>query len=221
MMRKSLLFPIVAGCLGLVAPPVWAVDPPAGHGQVDEEAAAKELAAVCAKVTCRKTSRILTLRMPSNSSFQISTRPLPYLDDKGTLIMFAGESITLSYAADDQKLEHPILSAVHDPLGSVELPPPPSGAAVTFDLSQMDGRAGMMLTVTNTTKVIVKYDAVMFVADPASGGARGRRTTACPVLPPQGNASSFAGFESWPQPIVMMLITNIRALPADASQVCN
>jgi hypothetical protein len=79
----------------------------------------------------------------------------------------------------------------------------------------------MMLTVTNKTRVTVKYDTVMFVPDPPSGGARGGRTSACPVMSPQGSSSSFSAFESWPHPIVMVLITNIRPLPADAAMVCN
>ncbi|HKU64962.1 MAG TPA: hypothetical protein VJQ06_07885 [Rhizomicrobium sp.] len=215
-MRKILVLPVLLLALGLPAAQAAVQASP-----VDEAAAAKERAALCAKVTCRKASRPLSLRMPDKSNFVISTRPLPYFDDKGTLILFAGESVTLSYATDDERLEHPVLSSVSDPLGPVELPPPASKAAIRFDLQQMEGEAGMMLTVTNTTKTTVKYDAVMFMPDPAGGGARGGRTTACPVMPPQDRAASFSGFENWPQPIVMLLISNIRALAKDAPSICN
>lgn len=85
----------------------------------------------------------------------------------------------------------------------------------------MDGKPDMMLTVTNTTRATVKFDTVMFVPDPASGNARGSRTTACPVLPPPGSTPSFSDFESWPQPVVMLLIGNIRALDPAAPHVCN
>jgi hypothetical protein len=61
----------------------------------------------------------------------------------------------------------------------------------------------------------------MFVPDPASGNARGSRTTACPVLPPQANSPSFSDIESWPQPAVMLIIGNIRALAPDAPRTCN
>jgi hypothetical protein len=222
MMRKTGFLSALA--LGLMLPAMGAraAEPPAGGvARVDEAAAAKELAVLCARVTCRKTFRPMTLRMPDKSNFAITTRPLPYLDDKGTLILFAGESITLSYATDDEKLEHPVLSSVSDPLGPVELPPPVSKAAIRFDLEQMEGEAGMMLTVTNTTKATVKYDAVMFMPDPASGGARGGRTTACPVLPPQGGGDGFSAVENWPEPIVMLLVSNIRALADGAPSICN
>jgi len=100
--------------------------------------------------------------MQDGSSFQISTRPLPYLDDRGNLVLFAGESVTLTYAAEDQKLEHPLLTAIGDPAGAVELPPPTAKAALTFDFQQMDGKPDMMLTVTNTSGATVKYDVATF-----------------------------------------------------------
>jgi hypothetical protein len=223
-MQKGRLLPVIALAMAFSVLGAWAAEqpaPPPERARVDEAAAAKELAEICAKLTCRKASRTMTLRMPDKTNFQITTRPLPYFDDKGQLILFAGESVTLSYAGGDEKLAHPAVSSVRDPLGPVELPAPLSDATITFDLKQMDGQPGMMMTVTNKTKTIIKYDAVMFVPDPASGGARGARTSACPVLPPQGTSTTFSAFENWPQPIVMLLISNIRVLPAGAPQVCN
>jgi hypothetical protein len=210
----------------LSLPVAWAAEPPPGPpsdhaaAAAAQAKAAQDLAALCARVTCRKNPRQVSLRMGDNSSFQIGTRMLPYFDDKGTLIIFPGETITLSYTGDDAKLEHPVLSSVIDPAGPVELPPS-SGTTVSFRLEQMDGKSDMMLTTTNTTGAIVKFDTVMFVPDPASGNARGSRTTTCPVLPPQGVAPGFSGFENWPQPVVMLLIGNIRALDAAAPRTCN
>jgi hypothetical protein len=222
-MRKAMLW--MAVVLGLGPSAALAAEPPgaADHAAAAEAQAkaAADLAALCARVTCRKIPRQVSLRMRDNSSFQIGTRMLPYFDDKGTLIIFPGESITLSYADDDAKLEHPVLSSVIDPAGPVELPPPASKANITFELKQMDGKPDMMLSVTNTTRATVKFDTVMFVPDPASGNARGSRTTACPVLPPPGSAPSFSDFENWPQPIVMLLIGNIRAQDPSAPRTCN
>ena len=223
-MRKSIFW--IVAVWGVTSFAAWAAEPSGGpdHPSAAEAQAkaAQDLAALCARVTCRKTPRQVTLRMRDNSSFQIGTRMLPYFDDKGILIIFPGETITLSYASDDAKLEHPVLSSVKDPAGPVALPPPPSSSAtVSFELEQMDGKPDMMLTVTNTTRSTVKFDAVMFAPDPASGNARGSRTTACPVLPPQANAPSFSDFEGWPQPVVMLIIGNIRALAPDAPRSCN
>lgn len=222
-MGKCMFWMAAVWGLGLSA--AWAADPPGvpDHAAAAEAQAkaAQDLAALCARVTCRQTPRQLILRMPDNSSFQIGTRLLPYFDDKGTMILFPGETITLSYAGEDAKLEHPVLSSVSDPAGPVAPLPPPSGSNVSFKLEQMDGKPDMMLTVINTTKATVKFDTVMFVPDPASGNARGSHTTACPVLPPQGNAPSFSDLENWPQPVVMLLIGNIRALDSSAPRTCN
>jgi hypothetical protein len=223
-MQKSMCWMAAIWGLGLSA--AWAAEPPGGvdhAAAVEAQAkAAQDLAALCARVTCRTTPRNLSLRMRDISNFEIGTRMLPYFDDKGTLIIFPGETITLSYPGDDAKLEHPVLSSVSDPAGPVTPPPPPSSSAtVSFELEQMDGKADMMLTVTNKTRATVKFDTVMFMPDPASGNARGSRTTACPVLPPPGAAPSFSDLENWPQPVVMLLIGNIRALAADAPHTCN
>jgi len=223
-MRTIIIWIAAAWALGSFA--ARAAEPPGGpdHAAAAEAQAKadQDLVELCARVTCRTTPRQVTLRMRDNSSFQIGTRTLPYFDDKGILIIFPGETITLSYPGDDAKLEHPVLSSVSDPAGPVALTPPPSpGTNVSFKLEQMDGKPDMMLTVTNTTRSTVKFDTVMFVPDPASGNARGSRTTACPVLPPQANAPSFSDLESWQQPVVMLLIGNIRALAPDAPRACN
>lgn len=112
-MRKAMLWMAVvwglSPCAALAAEPPGATDH-AAAAEAQAKAAA-DLAALCARVTCRKIPRQVNLRMRDNSSFQIGTRMLPYFDDKGTLIIFPGESITLSYAGDDAKLEHPALSS--------------------------------------------------------------------------------------------------------------
>src|SRR3569623_946853 len=153
-MRICLLLALVSLALPAAAQPAT---PPADHAAA-EAAFAQALAAECAHVTCRKGVRPVTLRMADGSNFTIATRPLPYFDDKGTLILFAGESVTLAYGEDDAKLEHPVLSAVTDPLGPVELPPPSSESTVAFTLRQVDGKSDMVLGVTNRTIALVKYD---------------------------------------------------------------
>jgi hypothetical protein len=163
----------------------------------------------------------VTLRLPDGGNFQIATRPLPYFDDKGTLILFEGEAVTLSYADDDEKLEHPVLSAVRDPLGPVTLPPPPpSGRSLSFSLRQMESKPDMLLGITNTTKAIIKYDTMVFVPDVVNGNARGGRATTCPVPAPQESQPTL-GLEHWAQPLVMVIITNIRALEPGALSSCN
>lgn len=219
-MRKCLS--LIAVFIGL-AGPVQAVETPAGP-QSDRAAAAEaqakadqELAAHCQKVVCRKVSRLVTLQMRDKTSFETNTRLVPYFDDNGALAIFPGETISLSYASDDTKLEHPVLSSVVDPAGPVDLPSS-SGLTISFKFEQKTDGPDMMLVVTNSTKAKVKYDAVMFVPD--ASGVHAARTSACPLMPPQGGQPSFSGFEHWPHPIVMLLISNIRALEPSGSFNC-
>ena len=222
-MRKCLSG--MAVLIGLTSP-AWAVDAPPGLPS-DRAAAAEaqakadqELAALCAKVVCRKVPRRVTLRMLDKTSLETETRQVPYFDDKGSLAIFSGETISLSYASDDTRLEHPALSSVVDPAGGVELPSA-AGVTISFKFEQMEGRPDMMLTLSNTTKARVKYDTVMFVpGSAANGGARVSHTSACPLLPPPGGVASFFGTEHWPHPIIMLLITGIRAQIASTSFVC-
>ena len=112
------------------------------------------------------------------------------------------------------------MSSVIDPAGPVDLPPP-TGVTLSFKLEQREGLPDMMLAITNTTKARIKFDTLMFVPDSATGGVHVAPTSACPLLPPQGNLTSFGGFEHWPHPIAMLVISNIRAVEASSSFVCN
>lgn len=218
-MRKAAALALaLMACPAAAAAPEDAPPPP--DRAAAEAALAQMLAAECAKITCRKGVRQLSLRMKDGSNFEIATRPLPYIDDKGTLVLFAGESVTLSYAEDDAKLEHPVLSAVTDPLGPVELAPPPSTRSLTFAFGQLDGKPDMALGVTNRTPAMVKYDALMFIPDAAAGNARAAKTTACSVPPLEGSQPAI-GLEHWPQALVMLVITNIRALEPGTPRSCD
>jgi hypothetical protein len=48
-----------------------------------------------------------------------------------------------------------------------------------------------------------------------------QHSSICPLLPPQGGLKSFSGFENWQQPLVMLVIHDIRALQADAPRTCS
>lgn len=206
----------------LVMPAAAAVPdtPPDAHAAA-EASFAEALAAECAHVTCRKAVRPVILRMVDGSEFRIDTRPLPYLDDKGTLILFADESVTLSYPEDDEKLEHPVVSAIKDPLGTIDLPAAASTRSLTFSFRQMTDKPDMVLGITNTTKAMVKYDAVAFFPDVVNHNARGSHTATCALPPPEDNAPRTLGLEHWPQPLVMLIITNIRALEPGALRACD
>lgn len=222
-MRKGLF---LAALLAIPAVPSVAQAPDTAQPPADRAAAeasfAQVLAAECAKVPCRKAVRMVDLRMPDGSSFQIATRPLPYFDEKGTLILFAGEQVALSYAEDDEKLERPVLTSITDPLGPVELPASTYQRQISFTFLQADGKVDMMLGVSNSTKAILKYDAVGFVPDVVNHNARGGHVTTCSLSPPEdGGDKPNLALEHWPEPMVMVMITNIRALAQGALRSCD
>jgi hypothetical protein len=222
-MRKGLF---LAALLAIPAGPSVAQAPdtaqPPGDRAAAEASFAQALAVECAKVPCRKGVRMIDLRMPDGSNFQIATRPLPYFDEKGTLILFVGEQVALSFAEDDVKLEHPILASVTDPLGPVELPTPPSQRVISFTFLQGNGKVDMMLGVSNSTKANLKYDATGFVPDVVNHNARGGRIAACSLPPPDDDSGKpNLALQTWTEPMVMVMITNIRALAEGALRSCD
>jgi hypothetical protein len=70
----------------------------------------------------------------------------------------------------------------------------------------------MSLQVANELPVTIKYDALMFVATPE--GPRPARTSSCPVL------SGTTGFETWPQPLTMLLLSNFRIINPENGLIC-
>jgi hypothetical protein len=184
-----------------------------------QQAADQALADTCAKTICRKTSRTLTLRADGGNIARFDTALLPYLDDKGDVILYPGETITLAISKNGNGIAPPTLLKVTDPDGAVNLGIlPASDSTLSFELRQNDENPGMRLIVTNVAPVQVKYDAVMFV--PTQKGIQPMRTSSCPVLPPQLSAKSFSVFESWPQPITMLVISNIRAMAPGSGVAC-
>jgi hypothetical protein len=221
-MRKCL---VLAAFLAIPAASSAAQDlrtPPADRAAA-EASFGQALASECAKVSCRKGVRNVDLRMPDGSSFQIATRPLPYIDEQGTLVLFAGEQVALAYGEDDVKLEHPVLASVTDPLGPVELPAPASKRLISFTFLQANGKVDMMLGVTNSTKANLKYDATGFQPDVVNHNARGGRISTGSVPPPpdDGSDKSNVALQTWPEPMVMVMINNIRALAPGALRSCD
>ena len=210
-MRKCMFWPVLG--LSLVLADMSQAQQPASDP-------AKALAAMCAKVPCRKGGRSVLLRMPDNRGFQTKTQPFPYLDDRGTVILYPGESITIGFNKDGDALGRPVLVKVTDPDGPVDFGTPGTAAAtVSFTLKQDDGKPSMMLTADNGVSATLKYDLQMFV--PAADGVRSGHSSTCPLMAPQGSVASFGGFESWPHPILMLVISNIRMLPAGSGMACN
>jgi hypothetical protein len=65
----------------------------------------------------------------------------------------------------------------------------------------------------------LKYSLQMIV--PTPGGARSGHSSTWPLMAPPSGVASFGGFESWPHPIAMVAIADIRILPAGAPGACD
>jgi len=192
----------------------------ADSGHAQPQTPAQTLAAICAKVPCRKGGRTVVLRMPDNRGFEAKTQPYPFLDDHGTVILYPGETVTIGFNKSGDGLGAPVLLKVTDPDGAVDIGAAGTAAAsLSFTLKQDDGKPSMMLTAANGVPATLKYNLQMFV--PTPDGVRSGHSSTCPLMAPQGSVASFGGFESWPHPILMLAISDIRMLPGGSPMVCN
>jgi hypothetical protein len=186
-------------------------------GAADQAGTDRQLAAICAQTTCR-TEKIIELRAPNDNVVRFRTDPVPYVYN-GTLTIYPGETYAVRMRVQGRELGKPVFES-----GSEGKPlPQPTGykpeeeakalrdtanapveALVYFSFKQQEG-TGMMLEISSTLPVTVKYDAVMFVATPS--GIQPDRTTSCPVF---GGALAT---ESWAVPLTMLARSNFRIAP--------
>lgn len=228
MLRLSSI--VLAASLMVFAAPGFAAGPPPtptaaapATGPTPAERQA-QLAALCAKVPCRKESRQIEIRADAQHGFRYTNQQLPYVDPDGTIILYPGETITVSLAADGDKLAVPKIVSVSDSTGAVDLGDAANKSAVpettmTFAFSQIPGKPDMILFATNRTKLMLKYSAIIMT--PSEQGLKASRTTICPVLPSNDPKLGFTGTESWQQGIGMLIVTNLHILPSDGSTACN
>jgi hypothetical protein len=177
-------------------------------------AAAQTAAEKCKTLPCRKPGNV-TLRLSEGGTAAPPKAVAPYFDGS-VLTLAPGETVTLGYMKGAGK---PALVSVSDEAGPVDIGTAAAAdATVSYSLKQDEGKPGMTLAVTNTTGNVIKYQAHMYVL--AGGAIRSLDTTTCPVLPPQGSATSFTAIEAWPRPIVHMIIGLIQTLPPDTRLTC-
>ncbi len=176
---------------------------------------AQMLKQMCAQVPCRKVST-LTLRT-EGSSGQIDTNPYPYVDPNGNVIIYPGETITLALAGNGSGKPR-LLEAV-DASGKHAFAKAAAGEkTLAFQFKQTDGKPDMVLTSVNTTTSAIKYDVVISAV--TVKGINQKPTATCPLNAPGPGQPSFRGIESWPFPIVEMLIHDIRPLGKSTPRAC-
>ena len=109
----------------------------------------------------------------------------------GDVYLFKGDEFGLNIDIQDNSIR------------TVKYQPDMNKADVTLKFTQkvqIDGAAMMMLHIHNNTKHTVNVDALMTVPEKKGIG----KTSIFPVQP------GLSGFESWPHPIVQLVLRNIR-----------
>lgn len=194
---------------------------------IDPVQAMRDLEEACARSLCRTELVDIILQGPDDKIVQYRTSPVPYTDE-GTIAIYPGESFSVRISVEGKKVGPPVFVERFKgdpPVGPLGHKPEaemkalqdtksmPEEGMLYLTFKQEDNpRGGMSLVVTSRLPVTIKYDAVMFI--PTADGPRPARTSSCPVF------SGASGFETWPQPLTMMLLTNIRVLDTGGNVAC-
>jgi hypothetical protein len=137
-----------------------------------------------------------TLKLPiDNESYYEQEYPkIPYVIENNIFI-FPKEKFRVGITVVDGK----VTQAKYDPDGK-------SDQYFEFEfkprISDSDGEVSMMLTTKNQTKHDLIFDALMVVPDKQSP----LKTSILPI------ASGLSSYESWPHPILQLMLTNIRVV---------
>jgi hypothetical protein len=132
----------------------------------------------------------LKLHIDKEHFYEEKFGKIPFVND-GDVYLFKGGEFGLTLDIQDNSIR------------AVKYQPDVKKADVTLKFTQEvqpDGTAMMMLHIHNNTKQTLNVDALMTVPD-KKGIAK---TNILPVQP------GLSGFESWPHPIVQLVLRNIR-----------
>jgi hypothetical protein len=194
------------------------------EAQIDPMTRARELAEACGRSVCRTELKPVRLRDLDGGEFEYPTEPFPYADS-GNVSLFAGEAILLDFAADGSTVKDPHFVRVIDRVDTANVrgyggatanaakADPNERHTMSFEFRQEEGKPDMTLLVRSDLNVTVKFDALIWL--PTRNGVRVTRTSMCPVF------AGTVGHELWPQPIIMIAMTNFRVIEAGDTVVCN
>jgi hypothetical protein len=132
----------------------------------------------------------LKLRVDKDHYYEERFEKAPYVADND-IYFFAGDHFGIN------------VTMKGDQISGVSYQPNVAKADVEFKFTQdkaPDGRAMMMLVITSKLKRQLFVDALMTVP----GKKEIYKTSVLPVQP------GLAGFESWPHPIVQLVLRNLR-----------
>ena len=153
---------------------------------------------VCASLPCRPATTI-SIPLGNRPALEIKFPKAPYVH-QGRVNILAGETLTIGGEETDGKLTGLRY------LGGKPAKDPEN--TLVFKLEHPGGTA--MLSVTNHFAKPVKYRAAM----QPGGKSVFYETSSCPV------AAGLGAFESWPHPIVQLVLMDFRFLDPGGRSVC-
>jgi hypothetical protein len=183
---------IVLWVLGLSAA-AHATEEPVRADTADEDARRE----MCQQTACQHNVRIV-LKQRDGSTFDRTFDVLPGAVQPFGLVVLAGQSLKVEADLEGDRLTH---------LRLVEQVAHPEKTLVV-ELEQL-ASGGMMLTVNNPFKRMLKFDMGMMPLDKEDLF----KTSSCPVM------AAGSGFESWPYPIFQIVLGNGRLIDAKEGQI--
>ena len=192
--------------------------------RIDPMTRARDLAEACGRSVCRTELKPIRLRDLEGGEFEYPTEPFPYADG-GNVSLFAGEAILLDFAADGSTVKDPHFVRLIDKVDTAGVrgygaatanagkAAPNERHTMSLEFRQESGKPDMTLLLRSDLNFTVKFDALIWL--PTRNGVQVTRTSMCPVL------AGTAGFEFWPQPIIMIALTNFRVIEAGDTVACN
>lgn len=190
---------------------------------------AADPAAVCATQACRAGGFSIALRVDDKTFTTIPVSRSPYVLPNGAIMIFPGETIAVQFTPDGDKLTAPKFLKVYAPRlpaqvskdGKLSDPDtaglskddagalPPNTLLLSY--GQFKGQPGMVLELEHNMPRTVKVDAIMAIIQ--DGKYVQKPTSTCPVK------TKLVGFETWPQAMGPMALTNVR-FTADNDSAC-
>lgn len=132
---------------------------------------------------------LLKLQIDNQHFYEEEFSAIPYVAENG-VYLFSGESFGINFVTHGDRITEVVYQ------------PDPSKADIYFDFKQQrsQNKPMMLLVIRNTLKHRIQLDALMTVP----GDKEVRQTDVLPVEAGHSNT------ESWPHPIVQLLLRNFR-----------
>jgi hypothetical protein len=205
---------------------------------------APNLDAICAKTPCRAGGYFALVSADASHFVGVEVGRSPYLLENGSLLIFPGETIAVTFALDGDKLKPiaakryaphlplPIARAQGDkpqanaddnalPAVGAKLPAdevaslPPNTLLVSYGQLKPQGESSMVLTLNHNLPHTLKLDAIVAEIQSGSSVYRQHYTTTCPVVP------KIWDNESWPMPLGPLVLTRFRLQQDSPTIVCD